>query len=145
MSEEIKRFNAMLVNTVEETIYHMTTWDLPFRPKALRSQAWDLRGKIQEVIEDLSASPLVQSCMSFFLDECTKIEEEDPGFDHMESDLHVDVFIELLGIWNDSMEVKDMTWVEDEEPIPAEAVRKIKEALADLAEELAQKKTAAVQ
>ena len=143
MSEEIKKFNAILANTVKGTIYYMTTWDLPFRPKALRSQAWDLQGKIKEVIEELSVNPLVQSCMSFFLEECARIEKENPNFDHMESDLHVDVFIELLKMWNDSMEVKDISWDKDKEPIGADVVQKIKGMLADFAEELAQKRAAA--
>ena len=143
MSEEIKKFNAILVKVVMGTIHHMTTWDMFARPKALRSQAWDLREQIQEVMEDLSESPLVQSCASFFLSECTRIEKENPDFNHMRSDLHVDAFIELLKIWNDSMEVKDIEWEKDKKPIQAEAIQAIKEALADLAEELEQKKAVA--
>jgi len=143
MSEEIKAFNKLLVNTVEGTIYYMTHWDLPFRPKALRSQVWNLRKKIQTAIKDFSKSQLVQTCAFFFLDGCDKIEEENPDFDHMESDLHVDDFIELLKIWNDSMEVKDTAWDDGEEPMGAGGVQTIKEILAELAEELEQKKAAA--
>jgi len=143
MSEEIKAFNKLLVNTVEGTIYYMTHWDLPFRPKALRSQVWNLRKKIQTAIKDFSKSQLVQTCAFFFLDGCDKIEKENPDFDHMESDLHVDDFIELLKIWNDSMEVKDTVWDDGEKPIRADDVQRIKEALAELAEELEQKKAAA--
>ena len=132
----------MLTNVATGAVYYMTTWDIFARPKALRSQVWDLQKEIRKTIEELSRSPLVQSCMSFFLDECTKIKKENPDFDYMESDLHVDAFIDLLEMWNDSMEVKNVTW-EEEKPIRAESIRTIKEALADLAEELAQKKAAA--
>ena len=143
MNKEIKKFNAMLINVVKGTIHYMTSQDLPFRPKALRSQVWDLREKIQKVNEDLPESPLVQACTSFFLEECTKIEKENPDFDHMESDFHVDIFIELLEIWNDSIEVKDMVWDGEKNFIKVNIVQKIKETLTDLAEELEQKKATA--